>query len=109
MKTISTLYRMLQNDDYTVVVDSRPLPLRLDLRNHSPTGFAHGYGGSGPAQLALAILADFLGDDRKALAFYQPFKWRIIAQLPRDKAWTLTGAQILAAVEALEQEMKGNS
>lgn len=38
-----------------------PLPLRLDLFNHSPDGFEWGYGGSGPAQLALAILADFLG------------------------------------------------
>lgn len=28
---------------------------------HSPTGFESGYGGSGPADLALSILADFLG------------------------------------------------
>src|SRR5947209_8602479 len=41
---------------------SEPLPLRLDLFNHSPTGFSWGYGGSGPAQLALALLADALGD-----------------------------------------------
>ena len=26
---------------------SEPLPLRLDLFNHSPTGFSWGYGGSG--------------------------------------------------------------
>jgi hypothetical protein len=32
------------------------------LRN-SPTGFGWGYGGSGPAQLALALLADSLGDN----------------------------------------------
>lgn len=31
------------------------------LWNHSPTGFEWGYGGSGPAQLALAILLDALG------------------------------------------------
>ncbi len=36
----------------------RPLGPRLDLANHSPDGFSWGYGGSGPAQLALAILAD---------------------------------------------------
>ena len=41
-----------------VTVDGRPLNPRLDLWNHSPTGFEWGYGGSGPAQLALAILAD---------------------------------------------------
>ena len=34
------------------------LPLCLNIRNHSPTGFAWGYGGSGPAQLSLAILVD---------------------------------------------------
>ncbi len=33
-----------------------PLPPRFDVRNHSPSGFEWGYGGSGPAQLALAIL-----------------------------------------------------
>jgi Family of unknown function (DUF6166) len=43
---------------------SEPLPLRLDLFNHSPTGFGWGYGGSGPAQLAVALLADALGDCR---------------------------------------------
>ncbi len=40
-----------------VTVDGEPLPLRLDLYNHSPTGFEWAYNGSGPAQLALAILA----------------------------------------------------
>ena len=39
------------------------LPTRLDRRNHSPTGFEWGYNGSGPAQLALALLADATGDD----------------------------------------------
>jgi len=51
-------------DANTVIVrrsgstSSRPRALRLrsDLFNHSPTGFEWGYGGSGPAQLALAIL-----------------------------------------------------
>lgn len=47
-----------------VVVDDngneRDLPPRLDLFNHSPSGFSWGYSGSGPAQLALAILAHHL-------------------------------------------------
>jgi hypothetical protein len=47
---------------------SKPLPLRLDLFNHSPTGFSWGDGGSGPAQLAVALLADALGDDRNPAA-----------------------------------------
>jgi hypothetical protein len=50
----------------------------LKLRNHSPTGFNFGYGGSGPAQLALAILLDFT-DEQTALANYQRFKGKFIA------------------------------
>lgn len=45
---------------HVLVNDQVPLPLRLDLRSHSPAGFAWGYGGSGPAQLALALLAHAL-------------------------------------------------
>lgn len=49
------------DDCCVVTVDNRSLNPRLDLFNHSPTGFEWGYGGSGPAQLALAIL------DRKSV------------------------------------------
>lgn len=48
--------------------DGQPLPMRLDLANHSPTGPEWGYAGSGPAQLALAILADYLSDNPEARA-----------------------------------------
>ena len=50
---------------------------------HSPTGFEWGYGGSGPADLALNILASFL-PLRQAWALHQPFKWRFIATMPRE-------------------------
>ncbi len=53
----------------------RPLAPRNDLYNHSPDGFAWGYGGSGPAQLALALAVDVLGDDQRALRIYQQLKW----------------------------------
>lgn len=58
--------------------EERLLDPRLDLKNHSPTGFGWGYSGSGPAQLALAILAD-LFDDQTALQHYQKFKEEVIA------------------------------
>ena len=57
-----------------VTVDGRRLNPRLDLWNHSPTGFEWGYGGSGPAQLALAILADHLGNDEQAFELPPPFQ-----------------------------------
>ena len=88
-------------------VSGSPLPLRLDLWNHSPTGFEFGYGGSGPAQLALAILADHLGDDRQALDAYQRFKWAVIVELPRKRSWTLTDQvidQILQNIRNYEAE-----
>lgn len=66
-----------------------------DLRNHSPDGFAWGYEGSGPAQLALAILLDYTGDEDVSLRHYQEFKRALIAALPREtRDWTLGAEQI---------------
>jgi hypothetical protein len=78
----------------------RELPPRLDLRNHSPTGFEWGYGGSGPAQLALALLVDALGDAEEALTLYQPFKWQVVTNLP-STAWKLTDTAIREIAEEL--------
>lgn len=74
---------------------TRPLRPRLDVVNHSPTGFEWGYGGSGPAQLALALLMDVMGDRQFALAHYHDFKFSIIARLPRV-GWKLPLDQIIA-------------
>jgi hypothetical protein len=71
-----------------------PLQERQDLINHSPSGIAWGYGGSGPAQCAFAILMDYLGDEQRARALYQDFKFKVISALPRHQVWTLTGLQI---------------
>jgi hypothetical protein len=81
-----------------VSVNGKALDPRLDLRNHSPTGFAWSYPGSGPAQLALAILADHTGDDEQALTLYQDFKRAFIATAP-EAGFTLTSAQIAAWVD----------
>lgn len=86
----------------------RPLRPRTDLRNHSPTGFNWGYGGSGPAQLALAILADLLGTE-EALAWYQPFKWRAIANLEQGQPWSLSEQQIRDVLLVLKAEAGGAS
>ena len=85
-----------------VTVDGRRLNPRLDLWNHSPTGFEWGYGGSGPAQLALAILADHCGDDEQALNFYQRFKWAVIAELPH-REWTLNSEDIDRVLHSLRE------
>lgn len=67
--------------------ERRLLDPRLDLYNHSSTGFAWGYLGSGPAQLALALLADALENDHEALRLYQEYKFRVIAMLPDGQSW----------------------
>ena len=73
------------------------------MRNHSPTGFGWGYAGSGPAQLALALAADALGDDERALGVYQDLKFKLVGRLPGD-GWTLTEGDVRAAVARLEAE-----
>lgn len=82
----------------------RPLPLRLDLANKAPTGFEWGYGGSGPAQLALALCADALDDDEAALAIFQRFKFRVVGRLPHDAPWTLTAGEVRRVCGELEAE-----
>jgi hypothetical protein len=54
------------------------------LINHSPDGFSWGYGGSGPSQLALAILLMMI-DEEDALRLYQDFKWKFIAGAPQHQ------------------------
>ena len=81
-----------ENGNAEVSVDGAPLPPRNDLKNHSPDGCEWGYLGSGPAQLALAVLCHHFGAvgnsrqlaDVKALALYQAFKAKLIATLPQE-------------------------
>jgi hypothetical protein len=47
---------------------------------HSRAGLDWGYGGSGPADAALSILWDHLGDEPTS-SIYQSFKWNVVAHL----------------------------
>jgi hypothetical protein len=86
-------------DGAVVTVDGRPLAPRHDLRRLCSTGFEWTYEGAGPAQLALALLADHLGDDARALARYEQFMRQLVAEL--DNSWELTPAEIDAALAGL--------
>ena len=72
--------RHIDDRGATVEANGAPLNPRLDLVNHSPDGFEWGYSGSGPAQLALAILAVEFDDDF-AVAHHQKFKEDFIAPI----------------------------
>jgi hypothetical protein len=104
---MKTYHGMRTEAGCTVVVEENgeftTLPLRLDLRNHSPTGVEWGYGGSGPAQLALALAADVLGDDDRAEDVYQRLKFKVIGSLPHE-GWVLTEARLRSAIDGIEQE-----
>lgn len=71
---------------------------RLDLRNHSPTGFSWGYTGSGPAQLALAILCHALHCDGRAEELYQEFKDAVVSRFDQNQPWRLTTDDVLGWV-----------
>ena len=77
-------------------VDGEPLDPRFDLKTFSPMGFEWTYEGDGPRQLALALLADHLGDDAKALELTERFMREVVSEL--DNAWRLTSEEIEAAL-----------
>lgn len=65
-------------------VDGRPTTnVPRQVVYHSPSGFEWGYGGSGPADLALNILLLFT-DEATARQLYQDFKWEFVARVPRE-------------------------
>jgi len=87
----------------SVTMNREALDPRFDLCSHSPDGFEWGYAGSGPAQLALALLTDCLDDEQEALKWYQDFKSAVVAGLPRE-GWVLTDEEIRDTITAFENE-----
>ena len=105
--------------------DRRPL---THVSYHSPDGFEWGYAGSGPADLALAILADYFEEPpefvlaalrsmwtprSKAAALHQSFKERFVATEHRDEwqlhsddieAWLQTPANQTRLAELAQEE-----
>ena len=57
--------------------------VRQSIISHSPTGIEWGYGGSGPADLALNVLA-LLVPQEIAEVLHQDFKWQFIAPMPKE-------------------------
>ena len=87
-------------DGLVVTVDGQPLPEHYEIKPFTRFGFEWTYEGDSPQQLALAILADYLGDNARAVRLAEPFMKLIVANLDND--WRLTGAEVDAAVRNLE-------
>lgn len=85
------------HDGHYVLLNGEPFDPKPSLAvvNHSPDGFCWGYCGSGPAQLALAILLEELGCLDIALGRYQRFKTEYIARIKMDEEFTLTSQDVL--------------
>ena len=83
-----------------ITVDDASLDRRssLAVRNHSPTGPAWAYGGSGPAQLAPGVLLS-VTNAATAERFYQRFKWIVSAPIEAAR-WTLDAGDILGWLES---------
>lgn len=74
--------------------------------HHSPSGYAWGYGGSGPADLALSILADVLYERPTpdeiwhgraiCLRHHQDFKWARISTLPEGEPFVIRAEEVEA-------------
>ncbi len=75
-----------------VTVDGAPLPSHTEVRDFRSDGFEWGYEGSGPSQLALAILVEHRGPD-DALRHFRAFMQTVISEI-EDDAWTLTSDDI---------------
>lgn len=71
-------------DTNEVWVDGKPLYIERSRRlmNHS-FDFSWGYGGSGPAQLALALLLHVTNDQAVSMELYQEFKWDVVCNWPQ--------------------------
>lgn len=77
-----------------VLKDGQPLSIEPSRKLATKsTDFSWGFGGSGPAQLALALLYDVTGDEGLSLDFYQDFKWTVVAGW--GETWVITTEEIL--------------
>lgn len=87
------------------------------VKHHSPTGFEWGYGGSGPADLALNIIEYVLRETgydgpttndtwdgtetfQAAHDLHQDFKWQFIARMDRNQHYMLRFDEVKAWVYA---------
>ena len=75
-----------------VTVDGNPLSPRRDLRDFHADGYEWGYNGSGPPQLAFAILVDHMGS-QGALEKYRRFTVDVIAEIEGTE-WRLTSHEV---------------
>ena len=102
--------RRLSDGTAVVYTNGKVLSPARSLRvwNHSPTGFEWGYGGSGPAQLGLALLLEET-DREEAVRLHQEFKWDVIAPLRQEGTWVIDSVCIEDWLEKNRSAARGPS
>jgi hypothetical protein len=117
MKTYRGMRRTSGSIDVIIVEDNVAVALPHVVW-HSPDGFEWGYHGSGPADLALSILADAVSEKQtrtqakhfdpsacpRAVRAHQEFKREFIAVLDKNNPWEIDAAKVLAWIEEREKE-----
>jgi hypothetical protein len=99
---------------HLVFADGEPMRLRLELDGGSPTGLAWGYSGSGPWQLALALLVETYGAEalgfgstmrreQDARELVSAFRTEVVAKLAHGTGWTMTPDEVREKAEALRK------
>jgi Family of unknown function (DUF6166) len=86
-------------DGVKVTVDGAPLDPCVKIAEYSNNGFEWSYEGPEPRQLALALLADHLGDTTAAKAQVEPFMRAIVANFGNE--WEMSSADIDLALAGL--------
>jgi hypothetical protein len=79
------------DNECIVTVNGQPLDMCIKVSNHASEP-NWGYGGSGVAQLALALLVNEFSIEY-ALRNYQKFKWEVLAPMKLDR-WSFTSGDI---------------
>lgn len=93
-----------------VRIDGRVLdPARSQkVYNHSPDGFCWGYHGSGPSQLAMALLIEYgVPAPSEVLRLCHPFKRDVIARLPMDQDFEISSDLIMDWLAIRKVELGG--
>lgn len=85
-------------------VKLRRLSMRTDLSRYHPAPFEVGTQGDGPKQLAIAILADCIGD-AAAMAYHSAFTESVLGGIPKDQdEWVLTESIIRSAIQKIKKQ-----
>jgi len=97
-RELSSDVKVIVSEQHDDGVECLIRPLKHYIR-HSPTGFEWGYAGSGPADLALSILWDYLGEEPYR-SLYMDFKWDFVSGWQDE--WQIDSYQIQDWIKAKE-------